>query len=72
MQLQAELTFEHEMTKEKLQEMIRMVENAEKHSVRGQILRIKINHTTQFVFRNIYKEPVHQGIGKESPLPVEE
>ncbi|MDD3412507.1 MAG: hypothetical protein PHY47_00740 [Lachnospiraceae bacterium] len=66
MALQAELTTEHEMTKEKLLEMVRIIENAEKHAMRGQTLHIKLNHTTTFVVRNVFKEHVFKGITKET------
>ena len=50
-----ELTFEIDMTKEKLRELLTQVENAEKVALPGQILRIKIHHAFCLTFRNVYK-----------------
>jgi hypothetical protein len=70
MSLQAEVVFEHEMTKEKLREMLNIMENAEKNALPGQVLRIKLNHNTQFIFKNLYKTPVSTGMSIESDLPI--
>lgn len=70
MALQAEVVFEHDMTKEKLREMLNIVENAEKNALPGQVCRVKLNHNTQFIFRNLYKAPVSTGVSMESDLPI--
>lgn len=61
-----EISFEQEMTKEKLREMLHIVENAEKNAVPGQTLRLKVNHNTSFVFREIGKISVSKGMTYES------
>lgn len=67
MSLQAEVVFEHEMDKEKLREMLNTLERAEKVALPGQLLRIKLNHNTQFVFKNIHKAEASTAVSFETP-----
>lgn len=46
-----------EMSKEKLREMLNIVEQAEKHASIGQSLTLEINHNTNFVFKELAKIP---------------
>lgn len=48
-----ELNFEIDMTKEKLREILNIVENAEKQALIGQVLRVKLNYNTLFTFKNL-------------------
>lgn len=61
-----EISFEHDMTLEKLREMASIVENAAKHAHVGQTLRLKVNHNTTFVFKDLVKIPVAKGQSYES------
>jgi len=65
-----ELNFEIEMTKDKLREMILQIEAAEKVAQPSQVLRMKINHNTILVFRNLYKYNTTTGtsFGSEAKL----
>jgi hypothetical protein len=47
--------------------MLNTLENAEKIALPGQLLRIKLNHNTQFVFRNIYKAEGTTAVSFETP-----
>ena len=50
---EVELNFEIEMSVEKLQEIINRVEVAKQIAMKGQTLRIKINHNTCLIFREV-------------------
>lgn len=66
-----DLSFEFEMTKEKLQEYIKYIENAEKIAVPGQVLRIRINHAAMMVFRKLDKAPVLSAVTVDSETKIE-
>lgn len=61
-----EISFEYDMSKEKLREVLNIVENAEKNAFPGQVLRVKLNHNTTFVFRELVRIPVSKGMSYES------
>lgn len=58
-----ELNFEIELHTDKLREILSRVEHAKTIAMEGQVLRIKLNHNTCAVFREV-------GLRKEFPQPV--
>ena len=54
------------MTKDRLREMLNIVENAEKHAIPGQSLMLEVNHNTTFVFAEIAKSPSLKGTSRDS------
>lgn len=54
------------MSKDKLREMLNIVENAEKHAIPGQSLILEVNHNTNFVFMEVAKSPSLKGTVRDS------
>lgn len=66
--LEYEVTFEQEMSAEKLREMLNIIENAAKFAVQGQILRLKISNNLTFIFKDLVKNPVSKGVSYEKEI----
>lgn len=66
--LEYEVTFEQEMSAEKLREMLNIIDNAAKYAVQGQILRLKISNNLTFIFKDLVKNPVSKGVSYEKEI----
>ena len=61
-----ELNYEIEMTEDKLREILNVIDNAKKQAQIGQVLRVKLNHNTIIVFRNLAQFKTINNISRES------
>ena len=61
-----ELAYHVEMTAEKLQEMIKYIENAKKEGQPGQVLTIPVSHNFNFIIRDIVKYNTPKSVHRET------
>jgi hypothetical protein len=66
--IEYEVTFEQEMSVERLREMLNIIENAAKYAVQGQTLRMKISNNLTFIIKDLVKNPVNKGVSYEKEI----